>query len=271
MSKLSSARSARATLREDAFTLIELLAAIAVLLILAAMLLPAAGAARGRADKIACLSNLRQFGVALQLYAGEWAENLPPNMDGRDASSGKTWVEGWLGLPGPDRTNTMYLQRSLLAPYLGGQARIWRCPASEPVLSGDATQIQVRTVSLNCFVGTPIHSPAAATYQKISQFVQLPPSKALSFIDEWAQTINDGSFAMQWGFKIRQPETWQLRDKPTASHNNGANLVFIDGHVETRRWVDKRTIDPPRDDAPMPGSPDVFWLQERATFRGPAE
>ena len=60
------------------FTLIELLVVIAIIAILAAILFPVFAQARDKARQVGCLSNLRQIGLATQLYAQDFDETPPP-------------------------------------------------------------------------------------------------------------------------------------------------------------------------------------------------
>lgn len=250
------------------FTLVELLVVLSVIAVLTSLLLPALNTAKAKGQRMGCLSNLRQFGIAFQLYAVDQQDAVFPNRDGKLVPLGQTWVEGWLGVPGSDCTNVIFLKRSLASPYIQG-LRVWRCPASKDPTVGGITMPRVRTVSLNCFMGSQTNTSKVLSYLRLQQIVRPSPSETLAFLDERIDTINDGSFAMQWDFDQEQADSWVLRDKPSVVHNDGAILTFADGHVVLHRWKDARTLSAPRDDSLMPRNLDVMWLEEHGTWRQP--
>src|SRR5579862_2926661 len=82
-----------------AFTLIELLVVIAIIAILAAILFPIFAVAREKARQIACLSNLKQVGLAAQMYAQDYDENLPLTERGGDIDDAHEYYWGDMLLP----------------------------------------------------------------------------------------------------------------------------------------------------------------------------
>lgn len=99
-------------------TLLELLIALAIILLLGSLVYPALGQAKARARQAACTSNLRQVGQAVQLYVADYNQ-LPAYM----------WQLAGTALSSPEVL--VCPSDALLQPYGYGEAfeRVWRAPA----------------------------------------------------------------------------------------------------------------------------------------------
>ncbi len=87
------------------FTLIELLVVIAIIAILAAILFPVFAQAREKARQTSCLSNLKQLGAAMLIYAGDYDELFPPVVARPTRQETNLYLESWMHLLEPYTKN----------------------------------------------------------------------------------------------------------------------------------------------------------------------
>jgi len=119
-------------MKRRGFTLIELLVVIAIIAILAAILFPVFASAREAARKTQCLSNSKQIGTAMMMYANDYDEcvpsiisNAPPWVTPGDPTSGSTWYDAsaWGGFVDAFMS---------LNPYVKNYG-LWTCPSRKDV------------------------------------------------------------------------------------------------------------------------------------------
>jgi prepilin-type processing-associated H-X9-DG protein len=258
--------------------LIELLVVVAIIAVLAAMLVPALGKAKTKAQGIFCLGNRRQLQLAWIQYADEHQGRLVPNnVGGYDPftrQKGLGWCDGWLDFDpaNMDNTNVALIRESRLGPY-SGAVTLYRCPADHSfVRVGGRRHERVRSVSMNTYVGDSWRNPNSwndrlyQDYLKLSDFDD--PVRIFVLLDEREDSVDDAYFAVNMGARGSGA---RFQNFPAFYHNGACGFSFADGHSEIHRWLDPRTRKPIRPgqpigyDVPSPNNPDILWLQEHST------
>ena len=147
------------------FSLAELLVVIGLVAVLVALLLPALGRARAEANRVACMSNLRQLLQAQMMYVAESKGFLTyPNWGHDRRSTDTVWPAGWLYTQGQvgDRPAPGDVKSGVLFRYLG-DARAYRCPLHPPEAASDSGTDRLTSYIMNgavCGYGAVGHQNA---------------------------------------------------------------------------------------------------------------
>ncbi len=227
-------RAAKSTLSQRGFTLVELLVVTAIIAILAALLLPALSAAKADSKRIACVSNLRQIGLALRSYSIDYGGLIPY---GPKAPPAVNPVDFYTSTGAP--TSLISLQSGapvglglMLAGALASQPKVLFCPGSDQPLNEDAALAQVGVGQAQC---SYYYRHAGNT-----NLVDLP-SSPFTPVNIKLDNLGNNSKgqpirALAIDTQFLCPAQLAVFDVTPATHHRQqyANTLFSDGHAVTR-------------------------------------
>src|SRR5579883_2514680 len=265
----------------DGFTLIELLVVIAIIAILAAMLLPALAKAKEKSRRTVCLSNLKQWGLAQNMYIDDNDQTFPttkiPNTT-TGAPPGynednPSWndLADFCVLQNPPQGRDAwfnalppYVADKPLYAYVAGNGaqgnidyfnsgkNIFKCPSAiiDPLVNPNirvAFQYGMNSQGLTGF-------PSSVTHVKQSMVVN--PSAFVLF-SEGRTLINETPF---YGNQQKESDICKPQVYTTAfssRHTGGASITFDDGHAAWYKYEYVCMNDGVK--AADPGRPDIQW------------
>lgn len=204
------------------FTLVELLVVIAIIAILASLLLPTLQSVRNKANQISCTSNLKQTGIAFNMYGNDFDTYTPPTCKSYNESG------SWYGMLASDGYLKYDAKKNLVAcPGYRNNFDQTAWDQSYGMLEIRNTTLETRSYAWNGF-GFGLILKRFASFQYSNPYSRIP------LVGDSIQTDT-----AKQRFRISTNTSTTSNQRLSLRHANRAgNMVFADGHAEPLRAAD---------------------------------
>ena len=222
--------------RTGGFSLVELLAVVAIILILLSLLMPFLGQIKERGRMVTCLGNLKQFGTGILTFAADHDGTLTATISTGSYQGSEPWQKGWMGKealpPGMASPRGWYDVYGVLNDYLSAETlkkRVFRCPSlPQGVLGSGVGSNGIHDYGMHAaFSGAKVSLlPTSATVARPDGKVLNVPAPIYSE-EEPAYGLND-SFIDPDHTSINREGSWHA--------SFSSNYFATDGSSHTVPW-----------------------------------
>jgi len=266
------------------FTVVELLAVMVMIAILAIVLLPALAGTKSDPRAFQCLNNQRQLILGWQMYAADNNDLLPANdypyntaYRGAGAliqSEMRNWVVGTMaksldanGSPNSPAIAELTDPNTELSPYVKNY-KVYHCPADN-FINPLTVNLNLRSYSMNSAVGTcnwthynapnyPLGAPLPQGWLLGAAYTPAPTGPWLTYGKMSSFTrpgpantfviMDENPLSINDGAldisAVATPGNTYIIDYPSGLHGAAGVISFADGHVIIHKWLDSRTYSP---------------------------